>query len=65
MKRRFPIILKVIILGIGVSILTSGTAISVSYLNQRTQGEKNYLDNIDYTLDAVDEMFSDVESEMK
>ena len=62
MKRRFPIILKVIILGIGVSILTSGTAISVSYLNQRTQGEKNYLDNIDYTLDAVDEMFGDVES---
>lgn len=63
MKRRFPIILKVVILGIGVSILTSGTAIIVSYFNQRSRGEANYIENIDNTLDAVDEVFTNEESQ--
>ena len=60
MKRRFPILLKVIILGIGVSILTAGTAITVSYFNQKNQAEKNIVDNIDNTLDGVDDIFTDV-----
>lgn len=62
MKHRFPILLKVAILGIGVSILTSAAAITVSYFNQERQGEKSLLNNIDYTLNAVDEVFSDEES---
>ena len=62
MKHRFPILLKVAILGIGVSILTSAAAITVSYFNQERQGEKALLNNIDYTLNAVDEVFTDEES---
>lgn len=62
MKRRFPIILKVILLGIVVSILTSGTALVVSHFNQKKQVEKNYLDNINHTLDAVDEVFTNKDS---
>ncbi len=62
MKRRIPIILKVILLGIVVSILTSGTALVVSHFNQKKQVEKNYLENINNTLDAVDEVFSNQDS---
>ena len=62
MKRRIPIILKVILLGIVVSILTSGTALVVSHFNQKKQVEKNYLDNINHTLDAVDEVFTNKDS---
>ena len=63
MKRRFPILLKVIILGIGVSILTAGAAITVSYFNQKNQAEKNIVDNIDNTLDGVDDIFTDAEGQ--
>ena len=62
MKRRIPIILKVILLGIVVSILTSGTAIVVSHFNQKNQAEKNYIANIDHTLDAIDEVYGNAES---
>ncbi len=62
MKRRIPIILKVILLGIVVSILTSGTALVVSHFNQKKQVEKNYLENINNTLDAVDEVFTNKDS---
>ena len=59
MKRRFPILLKVAILGIGVSILTAGTALTVSYLNQRQRSEKTLIDNIDSSLDAAEYLFTD------
>ena len=62
MKRRIPILLKVILLGIVVSILTSGTALVVSHFNQKKQVEKNYLENINHTLDAVDEVFTNNDS---
>ncbi|MDY6276528.1 MAG: SpoIIE family protein phosphatase [Bacilli bacterium] len=62
MKRRIPILLKVILLGIVVSILTSGTALVVSHFHQKKQVEKNYLDNINHTLDAVDEVFTNNDS---
>ena len=62
MKRRIPILLKVILLGIVVSILTSGTALVVSHFNQKKQVEKNYLENINNTLDAVDEVFTNNDS---
>ena len=62
MKRRIPILLKVILLGIVVSILTSGTALVVSHFNQKKQVEKNYLENINNTLDAVDEVFTNQDS---
>ncbi len=62
MKRRIPILLKVILLGIVVSILTSGTALVVSHFNQKKQVEKNYLENINHTLDAVDEVFTNKDS---
>ena len=62
MKRRFPIILKVILLGIVVSILTSGTALVVSHFNQKSQAEKNYISNINHTLAAVDDVFKNDES---
>ena len=62
MKRRIPIILKVILLGIVVSILTSGTALVVSHFNQKKQVERNYLENINNTLDAVDEVFTNEDS---
>lgn len=59
MKRRFPILLKVAILGIGVSILTAGTALTISYLNQRQRSEKTLIDNIDSSLDAAEYLFTD------
>ncbi len=58
MKAKFPILSKVIILGIGVSILTAGTAITLTYFNQKNNAENNLHSNIDYTLDAVDYIFS-------
>lgn len=59
MKRRFPILLKVAILGIGVSILTAGTALTVSYLNQRQRSEHALINNIDSSLDAAEYLFTD------
>ena len=63
MKRRFPILLKVILLGIGVSILTSGTAVTVSYFNQVNRGEQNLIDSIDNTLEAANDVFSDLDGQ--
>ena len=60
MKHRFPILAKVILLGIGVSILTAGTAITVSYINQSNRSESTYINNIDNTLDEVEFIFADV-----
>lgn len=61
-KRKFPILLKVIILGIGVSILTSGISLVLSYFNQRSSAKENLLNNLNYTLNAVDNTFSDLEN---
>lgn len=59
MKRRFPILLKVIILGIGVSIITAGTALTVSYFNQKNRAEETLINNIDNTLDEAQSIFMD------
>ena len=59
MKRKFPILLKVMLLGIGVSILTAGTAVAVSYINQRKRSESTFINSIDNTLDEVDYLFSE------
>ena len=59
MKRRFPILFKVIILGIGVSILTAGTALTVSYFNQKNRAEETLINNIDNTLDEAESLFMD------
>ncbi len=53
MKRRFPILLKVILLGTIVSVLTAGTAITVSSFNQKKRSEKTLVENIDNTLDEA------------
>ena len=58
MKHRFPIFLKVIFLGIAVSILTAGTAITVSYFNHRKSNESSLINNIDNSLDEVDYLFN-------
>lgn len=58
MKHRFPIFLKVIFLGIAVSILTAGTAITVSYFNHKKSNEANLINNIDNSLDEVEYLFN-------
>lgn len=61
-KARFPILLKVILLGIGVSILTAGVAIVLSYVNQRARAEATFINNIDNTLDEIEYFFTDSKS---
>lgn len=58
MKRKFSILAKVIILGIGVSILTAGTAIVLSYVNQKKRSEETLINNIDNTLDEASYIFT-------
>lgn len=58
MKRRFPILAKVIILGVGVSILSAGIAITVSYFNQSKRSEATYINNIDNSLDEAEFIFT-------
>ena len=58
MKQKFPILAKVIILGIGVSILTAGTAIVLSYVNQKKRSEETLINNIDNSLDEASYAFS-------
>ena len=57
MKLKFPILLKVILLGIGVSVLTAGTAIVLSYFNQKNRSEETFIENIDNTIDEVQYLF--------
>ena len=59
MKRRFPILAKVFILGIGVSILTAGTAVIISYLNQRQRSEETLINNIDNSLSQIEYVFTE------
>lgn len=57
MKKRFPILIKVIILGVGVSLLSAGSALAVSFFNQAKRSEETFINNVDNSLDEVDYFF--------
>ncbi len=59
MKFRFPILFKVVLLGIGVSILTAGAAILVSYYNNKNTSKANLINSIDNSIDEVEYFFTE------
>ena len=59
MKIRFPIILKIALLGLLVTSLGSGVALTISTLNQNKRSEETLIENIDKSLYSVDYMFEE------
>lgn len=57
-KIKFPILLKVILAGILVSFVASGVSILVSYNNQIKIARQTYVDNIDNSIDYLNDYYS-------
>ena len=61
MKFRFPIILKIALLGLLVSAIASSVALTISGINQNNRSKTTLINNIDMSLYSVDYSYTNGE----
>lgn len=61
MKIKFPIILKIALLGILISGIATGVAVTISYINQTNRSKTTLINNIDRSLYGVDYTYTQIE----